>query len=429
MVELLSSSTGDCNIHTISIPSISAALSIMTSEILNATLLLPKIQDASISLEEIIRNSNYVDLSAQQEATALKQSAHKLGHKLKFEILEIRMRMVSLEEALSREPIIPTTLSTADDVSAALHIAVINRPKIDWPLAELALERFSILCTEELMTDRTFCQNVWSENCFDNSMVNLLMGGDCWRVRKSLGLIQNIVINAHDLTVSAGFFESLASILLQPMLSAVEDDEMKWVSLIAKDQNMALDPGISRLINSFLYSRKGKSSIAYNVLNIICVLTDLESNDIEEFSPTLPFIEALVKILKEEKDNTDVLDVCLKLIRRLVTTDYDDCSDCPGCEVGIYGICQALVTIMSMYSFDEHKLNDIIEIIFVITPHGENTKKFLKAGLLRALVEVFNSPYHFEHFTELIQYLCEYDYDIFGQFYRLGIPEGSSCFG
>jgi hypothetical protein len=49
---------------------------------------------------------------------------------------------------LSRNAIIPTTLSTADDVSVALHIAV-SGPKINWYSAELVLERFLFLWNEE----------------------------------------------------------------------------------------------------------------------------------------------------------------------------------------------------------------------------------------------------------------------------------------
>jgi hypothetical protein len=38
---------------------------------------------------------------------------------------------------------------------------------------------------------------------------------------------------------------------------------------IVKNQDQAIDYGIARLINSFLYSRQGKSDVVYNTLSII----------------------------------------------------------------------------------------------------------------------------------------------------------------
>jgi hypothetical protein len=49
--------------------------------------------------------------------------------------------MASLEGILSKKAIIPTTLSTVDDVSTTFHIAV-NGPEIDLPFSEMVLESF-----------------------------------------------------------------------------------------------------------------------------------------------------------------------------------------------------------------------------------------------------------------------------------------------
>jgi hypothetical protein len=51
----------ECNILAIDIPSIAAALSDVKSQMLNASILLPQIQETLISLEEVIQNSNYVE--------------------------------------------------------------------------------------------------------------------------------------------------------------------------------------------------------------------------------------------------------------------------------------------------------------------------------------------------------------------------------
>lgn len=181
-----------------------------------------------------------MDLSAHHEATALKQSAHNLGQTLELAISEFQERMESLQEVLSNTSSILTGLSTADDVSVAFHIAV-NRPNIDWNLAEVVLDRFSILCTEELMIDRSFCQTVWNINNFEINLVKLLKGGDCWRLRRSFKLIQNIVVSAHDLTVSASFFDSMASVIWDLRFPGCVEEEQNWDYLFAKNQDTLTD--------------------------------------------------------------------------------------------------------------------------------------------------------------------------------------------
>jgi hypothetical protein len=79
-------STRECTLSSINIPSIDKALSAMSSEILKASFLLSKIQETSISLEKVIHNSHFVDSSAHNKATALKESAYNF----EFAISEIK---------------------------------------------------------------------------------------------------------------------------------------------------------------------------------------------------------------------------------------------------------------------------------------------------------------------------------------------------
>jgi hypothetical protein len=92
-----------------------------------------------------------------QEATTLKQSANNL----ELAISELQDRMISHEFSLrGRNAIIPSTLSTADDIAVAFHIAV-NSPVIDWPLAEMVLERYLFLGTKGLdVNENIFVDNV-----------------------------------------------------------------------------------------------------------------------------------------------------------------------------------------------------------------------------------------------------------------------------
>jgi hypothetical protein len=184
----------ECNLLANDIPSIAAALSDVKSQILNASILLPQLQEAFVCFENVIQNSNYVEDSVHYETTALKQSAYNLA----LGMSEIQERMISLEIMLSKSTVIPPTLSTADDISTAFHIAVngpettLSCPDIGWSFAEAVLERFSFLWTKELETvgnrvnNSFFGKAVWRTNNFDSNMVKLLNGGDCWRLRKSL---------------------------------------------------------------------------------------------------------------------------------------------------------------------------------------------------------------------------------------------------
>jgi hypothetical protein len=440
--------TRDCNVLAINIPSITAALSIMSSEIINATLLLPKIRDASMSLEEIIRNSHYVDLSAHHEATALKQSAHNLGQTLELAISQFQKRMASLQEVLSKKSAIPTSLSTADDVSVAFHIAV-NRPNIDWHLAEVVLDRFSILCTKELTIDRSFCQTVWNINNFENNMVKLLKGGDCWRLKKSLKLIQNIVVSAHDLTVSASFFDSLASVIWDLRFPADVEEERKWAYLIAKNQDTLTDRYFTdryfpRMINSFLYSQKGKSSTTYNVLKIISALIGNEHgprvND-NSVSKSQYVPSVLYRCLHTEKDNSDVINVCLDLALIMVrtVTIIDDESDveeephdepsflCDLCEK--YSFCPQLIVILDKYISDEEIVKKVLKVIHLIIFHRKNIARLTITDLIGTLVSVFQSPYHHNNLSSLVDVVEQLIFHDRRRFHELGIPQGSNFFG
>lgn len=314
MVEAMVYPVMECNISANEIPSIDKALRTMRSGLIYASQFLSKMQDASISLEAIVLNSHTVDFSAHHEATAMRLSANNID----LAMSEIEERMTSLEVILNRKAVIPTVLSTADDVSVAFHIAM-NSPKIDWPFAEFVLERFSLLWTEEKamihnkVEDSAFRQNVWYNNDFDDNMVKLLQEGDCWKVRKSLELLDEIVEDADDLTVSVEIFDSLALILLQPMQSSEEYEERKWVYLIMKNQDKPITQDTSRLIDSFLYSEEGKVRISANVLKIITTFINDNTEDDEDFdlgSNKVHFLDAsnipkaLVEILSEKKGNT-----------------------------------------------------------------------------------------------------------------------------
>jgi hypothetical protein len=79
MPDIMSAPTRECSLLAIDIPSTAAALSDVKSQILDASILLPQIQEAFICFENVIQNSNYVEDSVHYEATALKQSAYNLA--------------------------------------------------------------------------------------------------------------------------------------------------------------------------------------------------------------------------------------------------------------------------------------------------------------------------------------------------------------
>jgi hypothetical protein len=297
--------------------------------------------------------------------------------------------MTTLKIALSSRVTIPPILSSDDDISLAFLIAV-KGPTIDWAFAKLILKRYLFLATENFDTnddsdldtnedgdsfDSNFCGHIWNDNHFDSYVVTLLNGGDCWRVSKSLELLADIASDESDLTVGIELFDALASIILQPLteLSDLEDEEMKWVYLIHKNQANTIDHGILRWINSFLYSRKAKRAIAVNAV---------------------------------------------RLINTLFNDEY----------------CEFLMSTMNDDPWsDINKINNTLKISFICC-NKEHIPRFITAGLLMALVLLFwsiqdSQQHNVKDLKRLVQKLCAYDEDIVQQFHDLGIPEGSDFFG
>jgi hypothetical protein len=98
--------TRECDISETDIPSIAKALSQMNSEILDASLILPRMQEASLS--------NFVEADDRREANALVESSFNL----KVVTSGIQDRMPSLEVSLRKNALVPATLSNAALVPA-----------------------------------------------------------------------------------------------------------------------------------------------------------------------------------------------------------------------------------------------------------------------------------------------------------------------
>jgi hypothetical protein len=449
MTELLSSSLMDCEFPAIDIPSVAEALRVMRFEISHASGFLLNMRKALVSLEETIRNSNYVDVSvSNHEVIALKQSVQNLECSLEVAISEIQGKTSSLETAMERKIIIPGTLSTADDISVAFDIAVDNpQNKVNWPLAEMVLERFSFLWAEELSTvdfvieNSVFGKEVWKANRFYSNMVELLEGADRWRVRKSLEILSKLVDmdGDCDLSLSNGFFESLASIILQPEQAIFVDKERVWIHLIAKNQNKTIDQGISRLINSFLYSRKEEIKIVGNVMNIIYIST-YKRNGIRNcihLSQAESIPKALVSILVNGIEHSSIIFACFAVLQSLFkslnkSNDFDDLyssfEDC--------GICEALMTIMKVYKNDNDIIRDVLWIIHCVVDNGE--PYIVEAGLLKALVEAFDNnkrinnncvkylPNHLKDLKKIVIILNEWDPKLYRELRSMGMPSSRS---
>jgi hypothetical protein len=445
VINLSISPTRESSLLAINIPSIAAAVTVMESEILDASELLPKIQEASISLEEIVRNSHFVDINAHDEATALKHATHKL----ELTISEIQERMTVLGTLLGKNAVIPPTLSTPDDLSVAFHLAV-NGPKINWPFAEEVLQNFESISTKRFAeveeNDRdfdffSFGQSVWKNNEFDDNIVKLLDGGDCWRLRKSLKLISSLVdpeICNCDFKVSIDVFDSLASVILHPTRTSLKDDDIKWVHLIAKNQEKAIDQDIIRLINSFLYSRNEKTAITSTTQRIVFLLINNKgSPEVNEFnfrkSTKIPM--ALVKILIEERGNPDFIYFCLILSEMLVANyvflsslnDHLCISNFIQC-----GVCEALLPLIDIYISDNDKLEGILWIIKCIIDVESGILRLITAGILKALVQIFelsNNGNMSHSLGDVIKKLCAWNKKyIVSQLRILGIHKRSNFY-
>jgi hypothetical protein len=212
---------------------------------------------------------------------------------------------------------------------------------------------------------------------------------------------------------------------VQSILSSLNnEEEMQWAYLISKNQEKEIDHGILRLINSFPYSRKDKNGIFYIALETIYELLDEElcaEENLIHFAnaPNVP--KALVKLLIDEKENTEIINVRLALVSILVTLDNSEIDiQIVNRSLVTCGICEAVVHFMEIPTIDEDKIHSAIQIINYIIDF-ESISRFITAGLLEALMHVCYSPIfekldHASH-TALVKRL-----KIFQQFYDLGFP-------
>lgn len=269
-------------------------------------------------------------------------------------------------------------------------------------------------------------------------MVKFLDGGDCWRLRKSLKLIMALVdpgISYYDFKVSVEIFNSLASIILQPTRLLLRDDEIKWIYLIAKNQEKEIDQDTIRLINSFLYSRKGVTAITETVQRIIYLnINDKASPEVNGFnfrkSTYIP--KALVKILIEEKGNPEAVQICLLLSYMLVSKGF--CVKYLSLDARLQicnfiqcGICEALLPFVDIYVSDSSKMEEVVCTILCITMVPSSIPRLLTAGLLKALVNIrFKCKGLSDDFNEVIIRLLAYDKKILQQLLALGTvsPKG-----
>jgi hypothetical protein len=219
------------------------------------------------------------------------------------------------------------------------------------------------------------------------------------------------------------------------MRSSLEEEEMKWVHLIAKDQEIAIDHGVLRLINSFLYSRREKNIVVCNTLKIISafIFTEMSPEDnVIAFTRARDIPKALVKILTEENGDGDVITICLLLADGLATCCENSDMDIQSvCRTFVrWGIAEALMHIMKIYRSDGDKTRDALIVIHHVLLHFENVQRFIDAGLLETLVDVFNSSVNQDkRFLRLIvNNLLVYDENLFYRFQELGIDEGSDFF-
>jgi hypothetical protein len=205
-----------------------------------------------------------------------------------------------------------------------------------------------------------------------------------------------------NIAVGPEMFDALASILV----ALPEDDEMNSAYLIAKNREWNIDRGILRLINAFIYSRNGDTTIRLNALEIIHALIEeteqrfFDENDenIDHFLNSLNVSEALVKTLIKEKENTDVVEICLEIIDHHRVCDRDEGNTSfSQLRFVSCGICEALIYIMGIYASEDDykKMVNVFFIIQYITDNPEQGTecivRFITTGLLEALVQAFNS--------------------------------------
>jgi hypothetical protein len=115
-----------------------------------------------------------------------------------------------------------------------------------------------------------FPEEIWTDTFLD-SIVKLLRGGYGREIYQSLQLLESLTRNESELKCSSELFSTLSLILLQRNTLTVENEQRNWAYLILKNGEQKVDHGISRLINSFLYSSRKQTilTISLNALRII----------------------------------------------------------------------------------------------------------------------------------------------------------------
>jgi hypothetical protein len=94
-----------------------------------------------------------------------------------------------------------------------------------------------------------------------------------------------------------------------------------------------------------------------------------------------------------------------------------------------FGICETLITLIKVYPHIEDRVKLAINGMLIFIPYGMNIGRFMTQELYVALVNVFNSPYHYENLPILVENLVDCLDDGRQCYHDLGIPEGSSFFG
>jgi hypothetical protein len=226
-------------------------MTMLNKEISNS---LVNMQTASTNLEQAILSASLVT-SRHEIADSLQSSNQTISKAMS----EIQERMLFLEETLNENTITPISILTTDDISVAIHVAV-KGPQINYHLATMALERFLHLWRMELKlveieNINVFPNEVWTRT-FLNNIVKLFKGGYGRELYESLHLLQSLTRNESELECTPALFDELSLILLQRNTLTVENEQRNWAYLILKNGEQKIDHGISRLINSFLFSSR-----------------------------------------------------------------------------------------------------------------------------------------------------------------------------
>jgi hypothetical protein len=235
----------------------------------------------------------------------------------------------------------------------------------------------------------------------------------------------------------------LASILLV-------EDERNFAYLIAKNQEREIDHGLLRTINGFVCSVEEKNTLTCRLLQIMQYLSEEGASDVN----TLNILNApnvskvLIKILTEEKKNKEIIIRCHDLIHQMITNnfeeyvtrDYQQSVEIAQKKFLKYEIIEALMSSVEPFlSIYGNSLigGNVLDIFSYLAEDYNNIPRLKTAGLLKVLIQVFNSPhYEQEYFRYVVRShktiigkLCAFDMNIPQQFHELGIPEESSFFG